>query len=483
MAKDKKGDSKGDKAEERDLESLLLEKDKLDSLIKRKFTKDITVLFTDITGSTQLSKNIGDIAMRSMLKKHYSMIKIAVEKFNGHLVKTMGDGTLSYFIAAEDGVKAAIEIQNAMHLLDLNARHRLNIRCGLNTGLGIVEDEDVYGDVVNIAQRLEALAEPLEALISSATYDLVKDIEEFNIVFLKETKIKGKAGIQKIYKIIWSPDGITEVPSSDSIVIYDPADEDSDSSGDTETKETPPLATLTVTQSGSPPTVHNIYNQPVIVGRSSKADIRISELFVSRKHIKIYRESDYFILEDLGSRVGSLYKNVRIKVKKLADGDIVSIGSVQLKFNLLEQKEDIEPSGVGGKSLAADEPTITLHASSLLTLLLRKNNQITASFSLSDEKIHIGRHADCEVQLKSPLVSRRHATIHLDKEKAIVEDLGSNNGVFVDGKRIKKATLVHGDSFRIGSFDLLVANPFKAMNNPDENPGLVKKLFSFLDKS
>ena len=75
----------GDKSEEIDLETLLKEKEKLDSLIHRKFTKDITVMFTDLSGSTRLSEEIGDISMRSLLKNHYDIVTPIIK--SNHIIQ------------------------------------------------------------------------------------------------------------------------------------------------------------------------------------------------------------------------------------------------------------------------------------------------------------------------------------------------------------------------------------------------------------
>jgi len=71
-----------------------------------------------------------------------------------------------------------------------------------------VEKKDIYGDVVNVAQRFEGLAKSGEILLSTETCDLVKEEEDLLVVFSQETHIKGKIGLQKVFKVLWREDEI-----------------------------------------------------------------------------------------------------------------------------------------------------------------------------------------------------------------------------------------------------------------------------------
>ena len=92
-----------------DLEKLLEEKERLEALIQKKFTRNITIMFTDMKGSTSLRRSEGDLASRFLIKKNYDIIFPSIKENNGVLVKTMGDGTLSYFDKAQDAVRSAVQ--------------------------------------------------------------------------------------------------------------------------------------------------------------------------------------------------------------------------------------------------------------------------------------------------------------------------------------------------------------------------------------
>lgn len=484
-----KNEQPGNKTDEHDLEQLLREKEKLESLIKRKFTKRVTVMFTDLTGSTRLSEEIGDLAMRSLLNRHYDIVQPAVEMNAGILVKTMGDGTLSYFEDAGDALRAAIDIQRQMGHFNEESAHLLLVRCGLNTGPAIVEKNDINGDTVNVAQRYEAMASPLEILISQETHTLVKDDASFAILFYKETAIKGKIGPQKVYKVLWVPQEIEafrshppdpSVPFADGPVTTDVPIVGAGGRGQ-------PLnvggsvshAELKVVREGHPVKTYDVADKPVTIGRSSAADIQIAEMYISRKHARIVLDEGAFYFEDLGSHVGAMRGGVKVVGRvRMNDGDEFAIGDVRLIFS--------HPSGVvtTGTSFseAVDEPTVAFAVGSVMTLALKEQDDVVATYEVNEAPLIIGRQADCDVRLESPMISRKHARIHVERGKAILEDLGSNNGTYVKGERIVTAVLDHCDEFRMGPFALQVVDPTRPAPAGESESSIVRKVFSFLKK-
>lgn len=487
-----KKDRHEEKTENIDLEALLREKEKLESLIKRKFSKKITVMFTDLTGSTQLSDELGDIAMRSLLKQHYDIIFPIVEASNGTLVKTMGDGTLSYFLEPADAIRAAIGIQRGFDKYNQDKNHiPLLIRCGLNTGNGIVEKKDIYGDVVNVAQRFEAIARPREILLSQDTFDLVCNEEDLCIAFSQETHIKGKFGLQKIYKALWAEDEIEkfrELPPEARVAPTAPggavtADLPVEWHGAPPTTEVVTMnvqadAKLFVEQKGKAPVSYDVGLDEMIVGRSANADIHLADAFVSRRHAKIYRKDGRYFIEDLGSHIGTTHDGKKISTYEMRDGDEFHIGSVKLVFRSKKEKGKAPDSDVWTDGAA----TMAFEKGQILSLVVEEGGEIIAHFGLSESPIVIGRIRDSDIRLESPMVSRRHARIFKQDDKAVVEDLDSNNGTFINGKRVKSAMVEVGGEIRIGPFSLKVVDPTRPLSEHDANASIVTKLFSFLSK-
>lgn len=190
-----------------DIDKLLEQREQLDKLFKEKFTRLITVMFTDLKGSTSIAEMQGDLASRALIKQHNDIVFPLIAKNQGILVKTMGDGTMSYFNKPQDSIRAAIEIQKGIDQFNLEKKSKVPIliRIGIHTGQGIVEEKDIFGDVVNVASRFEGQANPGEIYFSEETYNALEDKSEFYCRFIKETAIKGKKDPVKLYKTFWNP--------------------------------------------------------------------------------------------------------------------------------------------------------------------------------------------------------------------------------------------------------------------------------------
>src|SRR3979409_1847198 len=120
------------------------------------------VLAADVAGYSRLmgSNEEGTLARLKAVRK--ALVDPTIASHRGRIVKTTGDGMLVEFASAVDAVRGAVEVQNVM--TDKNASvpqdQRIDFRIGIHVGDIIIEDNDIFGDGVNIAARLEAIAEP-----------------------------------------------------------------------------------------------------------------------------------------------------------------------------------------------------------------------------------------------------------------------------------------------------------------------------------
>jgi class 3 adenylate cyclase len=186
---------------------LLEQRDQLERAMKEKFQRVLTVMFTDLKGSTAIAEASGDIVVRGMLKIYHDLCTASVRAQGGTLVKTIGDGSLSHFTDALSACRAAANIQRGMEQINLSKKYKslLLARVGLHTGECILEKNDIFGDVVNTASRFESAARPGEILVSEDTYNALSDKSEFYTRYDREVTLKGKSNPFKAYIVFWDP--------------------------------------------------------------------------------------------------------------------------------------------------------------------------------------------------------------------------------------------------------------------------------------
>ena len=140
--------------------------------------KKIAVLFTDIVGSSKFFKQNGDIAGRKMLKIHQDLASPPINEFGGTIVKMLGDSVMAYFLNGEDALKSAIKIQQKFQAYnsDKNGKGEIHIRLCVHYGDGIIDDNDIFGDVVNMAAKFLPFATGDEILISRELHSTIKNI-------------------------------------------------------------------------------------------------------------------------------------------------------------------------------------------------------------------------------------------------------------------------------------------------------------------
>ncbi len=112
----------------------------------------VTILFTDLVGSTELLQRAGDEQAQRIFKAHHRLLREAVEAHGGHEVKWLGDGLMVAFDSAHEAVKCAIAMQQSSRRPA--AGERLEIRAGLNVGEALVDESDYFGTPVVVARRL-----------------------------------------------------------------------------------------------------------------------------------------------------------------------------------------------------------------------------------------------------------------------------------------------------------------------------------------
>ncbi|PSH59037.1 guanylate cyclase [Phyllobacterium brassicacearum] len=165
------------------------------------------VLIADVVGYSRLSQ-IDEEGTRARFQTDLNEVfQPTIAEHHGRLVKTIGDGILVEFHSVVDALRCAVGIQQqkAKRNADESPEKRLNFRIGINLGDIIVEGEDIHGDGVNIADRIQALAEPGGIAISGTAYDHVKGKLPIGFTSLGEQKVKSIAEPIRVYRVVLDP--------------------------------------------------------------------------------------------------------------------------------------------------------------------------------------------------------------------------------------------------------------------------------------
>src|SRR5215470_8538391 len=165
------------------------------------------ILSADVVGYSSLMAD-NEAATVETLKSYRDVIARLVVRRGGRVVNAPGDALLAEFPSAVEAVQAAIEIQKSLegHNIELEPERRMQFRIGVNLG-DVIEEADgaIYGDGVNIAARMEALAEGGGVCISSTIYDAVEGKLAFGFDFLGEQQVKNIAKPVRVYRVRAEP--------------------------------------------------------------------------------------------------------------------------------------------------------------------------------------------------------------------------------------------------------------------------------------
>jgi len=154
------------------------------------------IMFTDIVGYTALMGNDEQKAFK-YLKKNRELQKPIIEQLKGRWIKELGDGVMASFNTVSDAVNAAIKIQE-----DCNAAKDFQLRIGIHLGEVVFENDDVFGDGVNIASRIQAIAKPGCIYVSESVYHNISNKKDIQTRFVKEEALKNVNQPVRIYEVI-----------------------------------------------------------------------------------------------------------------------------------------------------------------------------------------------------------------------------------------------------------------------------------------
>src|ERR1700681_2633075 len=189
--------------------------DEVDELLKaraeideqlRRHKNALTVLFTDVVGSTSFFERNGDTAGLVMIHRHDELAARAIQQYEGTVVKTIGDSAMAEFPNPGAAVRAAVEIERQFLKLNLTLPEdqRVEVRIGVHTGVGFRKGNDLFGDVVNVTARIVKRTAPAQILISRAMYEAISKVPDLHCRWLSKLTIDGRTEKEDIFEVVWT---------------------------------------------------------------------------------------------------------------------------------------------------------------------------------------------------------------------------------------------------------------------------------------
>src|SRR5437870_745569 len=161
------------------------------------------ILAADVAGYSRLMGADEEGTLERLKALRHELVDPKIAEHHGRIVKTTGDGMLVDFASVVDAVRCAVAVQQAMaeRNTGIAADSRIELRIGINLGDVIVEGDDLYGDGVNIAARIEALADAGGVFVSNTVHDHVRDRLPFVFEDLGEQQVKNITRPVRVYRV------------------------------------------------------------------------------------------------------------------------------------------------------------------------------------------------------------------------------------------------------------------------------------------
>ncbi len=244
-------------------------------------TQPCTILFADVSGSTRLFEQKGDVEARRLISAVLTALTIVCEQHGGRLIKTIGDEIMCTFRGALQGVLAACDMQRKM-ARDIDfVRDNLAVRIGLHHGEALFEGDDVFGDAVNVAARMTSIAKREQIVTTSNS---LRDLTgpPISTRSLGRARVSGKLLPIEIVDVIWQEDtsGMTTVQRA------------------VRTSESEPQSQILMLQYRDQSVELNPESEPFTLGREVGNGLVIVADWVSRTHAMIEYKRGYFVLSD-----------------------------------------------------------------------------------------------------------------------------------------------------------------------------------------
>ena len=245
-------------------------------------SQPLTILFADVSGSTRLFEQRGDVEARRLIANVLDALGEVAGRHGGKVIKTIGDEVMCTFPGALQGVLAACDMQRRLAHDPVFVKDNLAIRIGLHHGDALMEGGDVYGDAVNTAARMASLAKREQVVTTASSVKGLTSVGNVRTRSLGRARVSGKLLPIEIVDVIWQED-TSNITTVQRAIRVD---------GDDAT-----AVKLTLRYKGKVIEL-NEHSEPYSLGRDATNSLQVEAEWVSRNHALIEFKRGYFEISD-----------------------------------------------------------------------------------------------------------------------------------------------------------------------------------------
>ncbi len=241
----------------------------------------LAVLFADVVGSTKLYEVMGDTGGQEAVARCLDVMANAVFEHSGAVIKTMGDGILATFPIADDAAASAATMQRAVNEAADAGNLPLSIRVGFNFGRVMLEQDDIFGTTVHMANRMSTLAKAAQIVTTGETLQGMSPEWQAAARKIDVTPVRGKKEDVEVYEVMWEGEDATRM-------ITNPGWDEPDRA---------PMQRLRLRYRNDEVIVDKD-NPQVSIGRGDDSDLVVQDALISRLHAHVeFRRGKFYLID------------------------------------------------------------------------------------------------------------------------------------------------------------------------------------------
>jgi class 3 adenylate cyclase len=253
---------------------------------------EVAIVFADVVGSTQLYERFGDTKASETVALCLDVMKDATHKFNGTVIKTIGDEVMSTFETVDDAMGAAVMMQSRVTSETLDSGIPVTIRIGCHYGPVVREQNDIFGAAVHTANRMTSQAKASQIVISSFTVEQMSPELKRQTRQIDVATVRGRLDEVALYELVWQPEEATSMLPTIAMEGWDRR-----------------ASRLLVNFRDSTVELSD-RRKSINLGRADDNDLVVKGNLISRIHAKIEMRRGKFVLIDQSTN-GTFIQNVQ----------------------------------------------------------------------------------------------------------------------------------------------------------------------------